>query len=152
DQFLGAERTARHSELERQQPCVGCEGVEKPSELLLLRSDFDHRTGIPASGAEVTPLLDAFDDGSQDPAIPSAACARPIHAILRMPARAVDLPGHGGLSADLRNINVVLARLVQRGRIEALPDRIRSSLEHVHECLACIRSMKYVCCRCCSSR
>ena len=66
--------------------------------------------------AKLPSFVDARFDGVEDAAVPLAWFAVAGDAIVRVPAAAVDFPGHAGVAADVVDVEIVFGYRVRRRR------------------------------------
>src|ERR1044071_9853851 len=99
--------------------------MEEPAFGLTLAADLDHRAIVPVRLAELARLLKAIDNAAEDSSIPAAWLAVASHAVLRVPAAAIGLPGHLRVAADVIQIDIAGTALLGSVRIVGLALNVR---------------------------
>src|SRR5207245_1628811 len=82
-------------------PLVAGQGLEEGGVVPARPGDLDDGALRPVGGGELAEVLDAIDQASQEAAVPPGRPAGAGHAVLGVPAAAVDLPGGLDLVAEL---------------------------------------------------
>src|SRR5262245_32213791 len=104
--------------------------VQEPSLAFSRGGNLDDGALAPVGVTEVPKLMDEVDDPIHDATIPSRLCSRGGDSLQAMPAPAVRLPRHAGISADGLQSHVALARLLIRRRIVFRPFMVRPRRQH----------------------